>query len=41
MPLARGGSNWISNIALACPTCNKRKGAKHPIDWAQQNGRLL
>jgi 5-methylcytosine-specific restriction endonuclease McrA len=41
MPLARGGSNWISNIQLLCPTCNMRKSAKDPMRWAQENGRLL
>jgi 5-methylcytosine-specific restriction endonuclease McrA len=28
IPLSRGGSNDISNIALLCPTCNRAKGAK-------------
>jgi 5-methylcytosine-specific restriction endonuclease McrA len=41
MPLARGGSNWISNIQLLCPACNMRKSAKDPMRWAQENGRLL
>jgi hypothetical protein len=40
-PLARGGSNWISNIQLLCPTCNFRKNAKDPFKFAQENGRLL
>lgn len=30
MPLALGGSNGPENIVCACPTCNLRKGAKHP-----------
>lgn len=41
VPLARCGSNDASNIDLLCPTCNVKKGAKDPIDWANQNGRLL
>ena len=42
MPLARGGTNDISNIQLLCPTCNDSKGYSHPIVWAQQKkGRLL
>lgn len=41
MPLARGGSNWPINLQCLCPTCNLSKNAKDPIEWAQQNGRLL
>ena len=41
MPLAKGGLNVFSNIQLLCPPCNQRKWAKHPIDWARENGRLL
>jgi 5-methylcytosine-specific restriction endonuclease McrA len=41
MPIALGGSNDISNIQILCPDCNVRKGKKDPIDWAQENGRLL
>lgn len=40
-PLSRGGSNDRSNLQLLCPTCNRQKYAKDPIDWAQENGRLL
>lgn len=32
-PLVRGGSNDISNIRIACPTCNRRKGDKLPEDF--------
>ena len=28
MPLTRGGSNWIENIAPACRSCNSQKGDK-------------
>lgn len=41
VPLARGGTNDIYNIQLTCPTCNQRKHAKDPIEWAQSRGFLL
>jgi hypothetical protein len=41
VPLARGGTNWITNLALACARCNITKGATDPIDFARRIGRLL
>lgn len=41
LPIKLGGSNWPENLQILCPSCNLRKNAKHPIDWAQENGRLL
>lgn len=41
MPLALGGSNWPNNLQCLCPTCNLSKSAKHPGEWARQQGRLL
>lgn len=41
IPLDLGGTNDIRNIQLLCPPCNGEKHAKHPIDWAQENGLLL
>ena len=40
-PLSRGGLNVDGNVQLLCPPCNLTKAAKDPIEWAQQNGRLL
>lgn len=41
VPLFLGGSNDKENLQILCPTCNVRKNKKDPIEWAQQNGRLL
>lgn len=41
IPLALGGSNWPSNLQCLCPPCNLSKGAKHPDEWAKQQGKLL
>ena len=40
-PLAKGGLHTPFNIQLLCPTCNMRKSAKDPIDFMQENGKLL
>lgn len=41
IPLSRGGPNYIRNIQLLCPTCNCKKGSKHPITFMQEMGYLL
>lgn len=34
--LARGGSHWPANLVPACRSCNARKNAKHPLDFAKE-----
>jgi 5-methylcytosine-specific restriction endonuclease McrA len=41
MPLSKGGTNWPSNLQMLCPSCNLKKNDKDPLDWANQNGKLL
>lgn len=39
--LANGGTNWPSNLQLACRSCNSRKRTKDALDFARENGMLL
>jgi 5-methylcytosine-specific restriction endonuclease McrA len=34
VPLALGGSDGPENIVVSCPTCNRSKHARHPMDYA-------
>ena len=34
LPLSRGGTNHIENIAICCPSCNYSKGNKTPEEFA-------
>jgi hypothetical protein len=40
-PLAKGGSNWPSNLQILCPSCNSGKCARDPIEFMQSRGMLL
>ena len=40
-PLARGGSNYITNIQLLCPSCNARKRSTDPLLFAAKQGLLV
>lgn len=40
-PLALGGSNDRKNLQLLHASCNRSKGARHPIDDMRRLGRLL
>jgi hypothetical protein len=33
VPLSKGGTNDIENLALSCKPCNLRKGARTPEEW--------
>lgn len=41
VPLTRGGKHEIRNLLIACHSCNARKQARDPIEWAQIIGKLL
>lgn len=41
IPLARGGSNKAQNLQWLCEPCNKKKGAKDPVEYMQSIGLLL
>jgi 5-methylcytosine-specific restriction endonuclease McrA len=40
-PLARSGSNDRANLQYLCAPCNLAKGARDPVEFAQELGRLL
>lgn len=40
VPLSKGGTNYIHNIVIACPTCNMSKGNQLPSEF-HKGGRLL
>jgi 5-methylcytosine-specific restriction endonuclease McrA len=41
MPLKLGGSNDASNIQLLCPSCNRSKNSRHPVDFMRSRGFLI
>jgi len=40
-PLSKGGLHAEGNLVIACPTCNLRKSAKDPHQFAVSIGRLF
>lgn len=40
-PLSKGGKHELRNLAVSCRSCNARKNAKDPLDFAREVGRLL
>jgi 5-methylcytosine-specific restriction endonuclease McrA len=41
IPLAKGGAHELTNLCIACPSCNLSKAAKDPIEFAQSLGMLI
>lgn len=37
IPLARGGADAVANLCVSCATCNVRKNAKMPEEFAEQS----
>lgn len=40
VPLAKGGAHVLTNLRIACPTCNLRKNAKMPNIWIEEIDRV-
>lgn len=40
-PLSKGGAHEVCNFVIACPSCNLKKSAKDPYEFAQSVGRLF
>jgi hypothetical protein len=40
VPLARGGSYDLDNLAPCCRTCNCSKGTKHHANWQRRKSRI-
>ena len=38
-PLSRGGKHAVGNLVISCPTCNHRKHAKDPEEFAREVAR--
>ena len=38
VPLSRGGEHIHDNLVIACPPCNRSKGARCPIEFARSRG---
>jgi hypothetical protein len=41
IPAKHGGGLTVRNVVPACPTCNRRKNAKNPLDWLVTQARGL
>lgn len=41
LPICLGGKNVVGNLQLLCRSCNMRKKALHPLEFARLEGRLI
>jgi len=41
IPLSKGGEHTLSNLVVSCKSCNNKKHAKMPEEFANSIGRLL
>lgn len=41
IPLSKGGKHERRNLVISCRTCNRKKGARCPVEFAQSLGKLL
>lgn len=39
--LVNGGAHADENLQAVCPDCNRKKGAKDPVEFMRQLGYLL
>lgn len=39
--LSKGGTNDRTNLQICCPSCNTKKHAKDPVDFAREMGLLI
>jgi len=40
-PLSKGGKHEIKNLVISCKSCNLRKSAKDPYEFAKSKGKLF
>lgn len=41
IPLSKGGKHERRNLVISCRPCNRSKGARCPIEFAQSKGKLV
>jgi 5-methylcytosine-specific restriction endonuclease McrA len=40
-PLSKGGEHRVTNLRISCPSCNLRKNARDPYEFAAEVGKFL